>query len=67
MLTEKTHEHRDALVLVPLEAAEREEAWVPLEDYAQQIALRLLALDAAEPEPKVIPRVLKAWGITAEG
>lgn len=50
---------------LPREVAERREAWVPLEDYAQQIAPRLLALDAAEPEPKVMPDVLEAWGIEA--
>lgn len=38
-------------------------AWVPLAVYAEQIAPRLHALDAAEPEPKVMPAVLHAWGL----
>jgi hypothetical protein len=37
-------------------------AWT-LEDYAAIIAPRLRAIEAREPEPKVMPKVLDAWGI----
>ena len=38
-------------------------ARVPLADYAAQIAPRLRALYRAEPPPKVMGDVLKAWGL----
>jgi hypothetical protein len=38
------------------------QAWA-LEEYAAIIAPRLRAVEAREPEPKVMPKVLEAWGI----
>jgi hypothetical protein len=38
---------------------------IPLEEYVTSIAPRLLALAQAEPEPKIMPDVLRAWGIAA--
>ena len=38
------------------------ERW-SVEEYSQRIAPRLLAIAAREPEPRVMPRVLEAWGI----
>jgi hypothetical protein len=35
----------------------------PIEEYARLIAPRLLAVAAREAEPRVMPRVLEAWGI----
>lgn len=52
---------------VPEDQETKVAAWVPLEGYAEQIAPRLLALDAAEREPKVMPEVLRAWGIAGQG
>lgn len=50
---------------LPHAAEEKLEAWIPLADYAREIEPRLRALDAAEPEPKVMPMVLDAWGLGA--
>jgi hypothetical protein len=36
---------------------------IPAAAYVDRIAPRLLALERAEPEPKVIPLVLREWGI----
>jgi hypothetical protein len=38
---------------------------IPIEEYTQRIAPRLRALERTEPEPKVMPDVLAAWGISA--
>lgn len=35
----------------------------PIAEYARLIAPRLLAVAAREPAPRVLPRVLRAWGI----
>jgi hypothetical protein len=37
--------------------------WVPFETYARTIAPRLLALELAEPPPKVMSAVIHTWGI----
>jgi len=38
---------------------------VPVEDYINRIAPRLLALAQSEPEPKAMPLILRLWGIAA--
>jgi len=41
--------------------------WKSFEEYRKQVAPRLNALARSEPEPKVMPLVLEAWGITPTG
>jgi hypothetical protein len=53
--------------VLPPDVEEKQEAWVPLSAYAQQIAPRLLALHEAETEPKLMPEVLEAWGVMDQG
>jgi len=36
---------------------------IPIEEYTEKIAPRLYALEQAEPPPRVMPHVLKAWGL----
>jgi hypothetical protein len=37
--------------------------WIPIEDYAKQIAPRLFALERTEPPPRVMPHVIREWGL----
>jgi hypothetical protein len=38
---------------------------IPIEEYTASIAPRLLALERVEPEPKLMPMILREWGIPA--
>jgi hypothetical protein len=40
---------------------------IGLDDFTAQIAHRLLDLERTEPEPKIMPVVLEAWGISLPG
>ena len=37
---------------------------IPLADYLNRIAPRLYALERSEPPPRVMPHVLREWGLT---
>jgi hypothetical protein len=41
--------------------------YIPIEEYTERIAPRLRTLERREPEPKLMPQVLEAWGVSPSG